>query len=163
MNNEPGKYITEIKSADLKLKVVSNLSEAKNNRKIIFLKDTNGLEQSKRIENCSEKLDSNLTSTIEARILPPNVDVNKQIKFVGINAEGWRVMSEKEVEKTVLNQYLCNICTYCATQKGILKKHQKIKHGVKCYTCNYYKDKINRKNDLVGHLKKHHNVKVYFF
>ena len=51
MNNETGKYITEIKSADLKLKMVSNLNEAENNRKIIFLKDTNGLEQSKRIEN----------------------------------------------------------------------------------------------------------------
>ena len=86
MNDEPGKCITEIKSADLKLKVGSNLSEAKGNKKIIILEDTNGLEQSKRIENCSEKLDSNLTSTNEARILPPNVDVNKQIKFVGLNA-----------------------------------------------------------------------------
>ena len=61
-----------------------------------------------------------------------------------------------EVDKTTLNQYFCNICTYFATQKGILKKHQKIKHGVKCYSCDYCKDKVNRKNDLVEHLKNHH-------
>ena len=52
------------------------------------MKDINGIKHLERIEDCSEKLDSNLTSTIEARILPPNVDVNKQIKFVGVNAEG---------------------------------------------------------------------------
>ena len=51
----------EIELADLKLKVVSNLSEAKNNRKLIFLKDTNGLEQSRRIKKYPEKLDLNLT------------------------------------------------------------------------------------------------------
>ena len=79
---------------------IKNLNE----QEIIILEDTNGLKQSKRIENCSEKLDSNLTSTIEARILPPNVDVNKQIKFVGINAEGWKVMSEKEILPVELRQ-----------------------------------------------------------
>ena len=33
MNNETGKCITEIKSADLRLKMDSNLSEAKGNKK----------------------------------------------------------------------------------------------------------------------------------
>ena len=54
---------------------IKNLNE----QEIIILKDTNGLKQSKRIGDCSENLDSNLTSTIEAGIIPPNVDVNKQI------------------------------------------------------------------------------------
>ena len=126
---------------------IKNLNE----QEIIILEDTNGLKQSKRIENCSEKLDSNLTSTIEARILPPNVDVNKQIKFVGLNAEGWKVMSEIEV----LNQYLCNTCIYSNTQTETLKKHQKINHGIECYTCNYCKDAVNKKNDLAGHLRNH--------
>ena len=50
-----------------------------NEQDIIILKDTNGIKNSERIEDCSEKLGSNLTSTFEAGIIPPNVDVNRQV------------------------------------------------------------------------------------
>ena len=76
----------------------------------------------------------------------------QETKFVGINAEGWRVVSEKEV----LNQYLCNTCIYSNTQTENLKKHQNLSHVIECYTCNYFKDAVNKKNDLAGHLKNHH-------
>ena len=130
---------TEIKSADLKLMVDSNLSEARGNKKIIFLKDTNRLEQPKRIKKYSEKLDSNSTSTVETGTLLPSVNIN----FVGLNAEGWKVMSEIEA----LNPNLCKTCSYFNNQT---EKHQEINHEFECYRCNYCKDAVNRKNDLEG-------------
>ena len=66
------------------------------------------------------------------------------------------MMSEKEV----LNKYLCNICIYSNTQTETLNKHQKIKHGIKWYTCNYCEDAVNKKNDLAGHLRNHHENHV---
>ena len=85
------------------------MSEAKNNRKIIFLKDTNG--------------------------------------FVGLNAEGWKVMSEIEV----LNPYLCENCSYSNTRTETLKKHQETNHRDEGHTCKYCVDAVNKKNDLTEH------------
>ena len=130
------------------------------------ISSTFGIKHSEKIEDFSEKLGSNLTSTFETGIISPKVDVKSQrltvnvqksqgTKFVGINAELWRVMSKKEGEKTVLNQYLCNICTYFHTQTETLDKHQE-SHRIKCYTCNYCKDAVKKKNNLAGPLKNHH-------
>ena len=76
--------------------------------------------------------------------------------FVGSNSERWKVMSEIEV----LNTYLCKTCIYSNTQIETLKKHQGINHGIERYTCNYWVNMVNKKNDLAEQLRNHHEDHV---
>ena len=89
--------------------------------------------------NRVDELDSNSTSTVETGTLLPSVNVD----FVGLNAEGWKVMSEIEA----LNPNLCKTCSYFNNQT---EEHQEINHEFECYRCNYRKDVVNKKNDLAG-------------
>ena len=64
------------------------------------------------------------------------------------------------IEIEPLNPYLCETCIYPNTQTETLKKHQETNREVQCYTCNFCKDAVNRKNDLAGHLRNHHEDHV---
>ena len=91
-----------------------------NEKEIIILRDTNEMQHSERIEDCSENMYSVsiLPLTVEAEIIPPNIDANKQIsqqltikvqksqeaKCVGINAELWEEMSVKDVTNNSLRE-----------------------------------------------------------
>ena len=66
------------------------------------------------------------------------------------------MMSEIEV----LNPYLCKTFIYSYTHTETLKKHQETNHRVECYTCKYCVDAVNKKNDLTGHLRNHHEDQV---
>ena len=68
----------------------SNSSKARIKKKIICLKDTNELEQIKRMEGFSDKINLSSNST--------NVDEislsSNDIEFVGLNTENWKKMIE---------------------------------------------------------------------
>ena len=82
----------------------SNSSETRINKKIMCLKDTNGLEQPKRLEGYSNKLVSSPMSTIENGTSLPSDD----IEFVGLNAKNWK----KTIEMEALYPYLCKNSSY---------------------------------------------------
>ena len=101
------------------------MSEARVKKKIICLEDTNGLEQPKRMEGYSDKLDSSPTSTIENGTSLPSND----IEFVGLNAESWKKMIEMEA----LYPHLCKNISYFDNQT---ENHQEIIHELDWYGCN---------------------------
>ena len=107
VNNARNESETETEMINLTLKVDSNLSEARSKKKIIYLKNTNGSEQFRRMERVSYRLNSSLISTNKDEMSPSSND----IEFVGLNAENGDEMG-------TLFPYLRKDSNYFDIQKG---------------------------------------------